>query len=75
MVASNIWGNPEVVQNRDAGVIYDPNTPEGIVTGVRDLFANLPTRAATRAYAEPFSWDETTAGQLSLFRRVLAGRK
>jgi teichuronic acid biosynthesis glycosyltransferase TuaC len=72
VVASNIWGNPEVVQNRDAGVIYDPNTPDGIAAGVRDLFANPPTRAATRAYAEPFSWDETTAGQLSLFRQVLS---
>ena len=75
VVASNIWGNPEVVQNRNAGVIYDPNTPEGIVAGVRDLFANPPAREATRAYAEPFSWDETTAGQLALFRRVLAGRR
>ncbi len=73
VVASNIWGNPEVVRSRDAGVIYDPNTPEGIVAGVRDLFANPPTRAATRAYAEPFSWDETTAGQLALFRQILTG--
>ena len=74
VVASNIWGNPEVVQTRDAGVIYDPNTPAGIVAGVRDLFANPPTRAATRSYAEPFSWDETTAGQLALFRKVVAER-
>ena len=74
-IAGNIWGNPEVVQNRHAGVIYDPNTPEGIVAGVRDLFSNPPTRAATRAYAEPFSWDETTAGQLSLFRRVISERR
>jgi hypothetical protein len=33
---------------------------------------NPPERAATRAYAERFGWDETTAGQLALFRRVLA---
>jgi teichuronic acid biosynthesis glycosyltransferase TuaC len=72
VVASNIWGNPEVVQTRDAGVVYDPNTPEGIAAGVRDLFAAMPDRAATRAYAERFSWDETTAGQLALFRRILA---
>jgi teichuronic acid biosynthesis glycosyltransferase TuaC len=38
---------------------------------VRQLFAALPDRAATRAYAEPFSWDETTEGQLALFRRVI----
>jgi teichuronic acid biosynthesis glycosyltransferase TuaC len=73
VVAANIWGNPEVVRAPAAGVIYEPNTPDGIVAGVRRLFSNLPQRAATRAYAEPFSWDETTAGQLALFRRVIDG--
>ena len=72
VVASNIWGNPEVVRARAGGVIYDPNTPDGIAAGVRDLFADPPARAATRIYAEAFSWDETTAGQLALFRRVLS---
>ena len=73
VVASNIPGNPEVVRTRDAGLIVAENTPDGIVAGVRSLFSPLPDRAATRAYAEPFSWDETTAGQLALFRRVVAG--
>jgi glycosyltransferase involved in cell wall biosynthesis len=71
VVASNIWGNPEVVQSPAAGVIMDQNTPYGIAAGVRRLFAAAPDRAATRAYAERFSWDETTAGQLALFRRVI----
>jgi teichuronic acid biosynthesis glycosyltransferase TuaC len=71
VVAANIWGNPEVVRAPAAGVIYEPNTPDGIAAGVRRLFAALPDRAATRAYAEPFSWDETTAGQLALFRRII----
>jgi teichuronic acid biosynthesis glycosyltransferase TuaC len=74
VVAANIWGNPEVVRAPAAGVIYEPNTPDGIAAGVRQLFASLPDRAATRAYAEPFSWDETTAGQLAVFRRVVATR-
>jgi teichuronic acid biosynthesis glycosyltransferase TuaC len=73
VVAANIWGNPEVVRTPAAGVIYEPNTPDGIAAGVRRLFSNLPDRAATRAYAEPFSWDDTTAGQLALFRRVIGG--
>jgi teichuronic acid biosynthesis glycosyltransferase TuaC len=73
VVAANIWGNPEVVRAPAGGVIYEPNTPDGIVAGVRRLFADLPDRAATRAYAEPFSWDETTAGQLALFRRIVGG--
>ena len=75
VVASNIPGNPEVVRIRDAGLIVRDNTPDGIAAGVRSLFDPLPARAATRAYAEPFSWDETTDGQLRLFRRVIgAGR-
>jgi teichuronic acid biosynthesis glycosyltransferase TuaC len=71
VVAADIWGNPEVVRAPAAGVIYEPNTPDGIAAWVRRLFSALPDRAATRAYAEGFSWDETTAGQLALFRRVI----
>jgi len=71
VVASNIPGNPEVVQEWAAGLVIEENTPAGIAAGVRRLFANPPSRAATRAYAERFSWDETSAGQLALFRRVL----
>ena len=74
VVASNIWGNPEVVRTPAAGVITQENTPDGIVEGVRGLFASLPSREATRAYAEPFSWDETTEGQLRLFRRIVENR-
>jgi glycosyltransferase involved in cell wall biosynthesis len=74
VVASNIWGNPEVVGTLDAGVIAEANTPDGIAAAVRRLFAAGRDRAATRAYAEGFSWDETTAGQLALFRRVIGSR-
>jgi teichuronic acid biosynthesis glycosyltransferase TuaC len=71
VVASPIWGNPEVVRSSAAGVITRENSADGIAESVRQLFAALPPREATRAYAEPFSWDETTAGQLGLFRRVI----
>jgi teichuronic acid biosynthesis glycosyltransferase TuaC len=74
VVASPIWGNPEVVRTPAAGVITRENSPAGIVEGVRQLFATSASREATREYAEPFSWDETTAGQLELFRRVIAAR-
>ncbi|MBV8577335.1 MAG: glycosyltransferase [Acetobacteraceae bacterium] len=73
VIASNIWGNPEVVQSPECGLIFEPNTPEAIAEAVQRLFRNLPSRSATRAYAERFSWDETTAGQLAIFRRVTAG--
>jgi len=73
VVASPIWGNPEVVGSPAAGMIMRDNTAEGVAEGVRRLFAAPPMREATRAYAEMFSWDETTTGQLALFRRVIAG--
>ncbi len=74
VVATNIWGNPEVVQSAEAGLIVDDATPEGIASGVAKLFAALPDRAATRAYAQRFGWQETTAGQLALFRRAIECR-
>ena len=71
VVASPIPGNPEVVQSREAGLIAPANTPEGIAEAVRDLLAAPPDRAATRAYAERFSWAHTSAGQLAVFRGVV----
>ncbi len=74
VLASAIPGNPEVVREPAAGRLFSPNEPAAIIQAVRALFADPPDRAATRAYAEGLSWDATTAGQLALFRRVLAAR-
>jgi teichuronic acid biosynthesis glycosyltransferase TuaC len=71
VVASDIPGNGEVVQERAAGLIVAANTSDGIAAAVRDLWADPPARAATRAYAERFGWEATSRGQLELFRRVL----
>jgi teichuronic acid biosynthesis glycosyltransferase TuaC len=70
VVASDIPGNPEVVQRREAGLILRENSAEGIAEAVQDLLATPPDRAATRRYAEGFGWAETSAGQLALFRRI-----
>nr|WP_294523657.1 glycosyltransferase [uncultured Rhodopila sp.] len=71
VLAADTWGNPEVVRAPEAGITYHPNTADGLAGAVRHLFAALPDRAATRRYAEAFSWDETTAGQLALFHKVI----
>lgn len=73
VIASNIAGNPEVVRSPAAGLITEANTADAIVAAVRRLFAAPPDRAATRAYAEQFGWDETTTGQIVLFRRITRG--
>lgn len=74
VVASNVWGTPEVVAAPEAGVLMQCRIPAGIAAGVEALFANYPERAATRRYAEKFSWDDTTTGQIELFKQILARR-
>ena len=71
VVASDIWGNPEVVRAPAAGRIV-PRSAAGVAAGLADLWDAGPDRAATRAYAEGFGWGPTTEGQLALFRRVIA---
>jgi len=72
VVASSIGGTPEVVAAPEAGVLMAARTPEALADAVRRLFAHYPDRGATRRYAEQFSWDATTAGQLELFGRILS---
>jgi len=74
VIASNIWGNPEVVAAPEAGRLMAERTAAGIADAVRRLFSSLPDRGATRRYAERFSWDETSQGQIDVFRRCLASR-
>lgn len=74
VVASAVWGTPEVVAAPEAGVLMPTLDAAGVVAGVRALFAHPPERAATRRYAERFDWDSTTQGQLTLFREILARR-
>jgi glycosyltransferase involved in cell wall biosynthesis len=71
VVASRSWGNPEVVQRPAAGVLMNERTETGIAEAVDRLFRALPTREATRAYAEDFSWDATSRGQLEIFRSIV----
>lgn len=71
VVASNIPGNPEVVQEPAAGRVVAQNSAPCFAATIAALQAGRPSRAETRAYAEKFSWDATSAGQLAVFRRVL----
>ena len=72
VVASAVGGAPEVVRERVAGSLVQERTPEAIAAAIRALLADPPARAAVRAYAERFAWGPTTAGQIRLFRSILA---
>ena len=72
VIASNVWGTPEVVSRPAAGVLMQERSPSSLAAAYYKLFENYPDRAATRRYAEQFSWDDTTSGQLELMRKVIA---
>lgn len=74
VVASDVGGTAEVVCDPAAGVLMPSATPQNVADGVRQLRANYPDRAATRAYAEKFSWNDTTEGQIRLFREAAQQR-
>jgi glycosyltransferase involved in cell wall biosynthesis len=74
VIASRVWGTPEVVAAPEAGLLMDERSGAGVADSVKALRAAYPDRAATRRYAERFSWDDTTAGQIALFGKVLSAR-
>jgi glycosyltransferase involved in cell wall biosynthesis len=73
-VASDVWGTREAIAAPEAGVLMRERSAEGVADGVCRLFAALPARDDTRRYAEQFSWDATTAGQVSLFNKIILRR-
>jgi teichuronic acid biosynthesis glycosyltransferase TuaC len=73
VVATNLWGNPEVVAAPEAGLLMRERTENALAEAARALLASPPDRAATRRYAERFSWDETARGLKALFEGVLGG--
>lgn len=71
VVASNVWGTPEVVAQPEAGLLLESRTPEAIVKSVCAVLSDPPDRDRTRAYAERFTWDETSEGLLDLFAAIV----
>jgi glycosyltransferase involved in cell wall biosynthesis len=72
VVATAIWGTPEVVRDAVAGRLMAGRDAGSVVRAIRSLFYQYPDREAVRRYAEGFSWAETSAAQVALFREVIA---
>lgn len=71
VIATNVWGSGEVVGSPEAGLVIEERTSDALAIAARTLLADLPDRAATRTYSENFSWDETSQGQIDLFKEIL----
>jgi len=70
VVATRVNGTPEVVASPQAGRLADRRDVEHLAAALRSLLEDYPERSAVRAYAENFSWAETTQSQLALFSKI-----
>ncbi len=71
VVATPVGGSPEVVASPDGGRLSAGRSADAIAAAIEHLFARPPARAATRRYAEGFSWDDTSQAQLRIFERAI----
>lgn len=72
VVATRIWGTPEVVQNENVGALVDKRDGAAFAEVIRLILAKQLDRQFIRHYAEGFSWQATTDAQLRLFERITA---
>ena len=75
VVATDIWGTPEVVQPASGGKLVGRRDGVAFADAVQALLAAPPARAAVRCYAEAFSWDDTSRGQLEVFSQLARGQR
>lgn len=73
LVATPVWGSPEVVRVPEAGLLVAERSVEAIREGLATLLADLPDRAATRAYGERYNWNETGRQHRALLEAAVAG--
>jgi glycosyltransferase involved in cell wall biosynthesis len=75
-IVSDVGGLPEVAQRLDRSLVVAPADAAAlgarIEAGAR---GELPTREATRSFAEDFSWPALAARHRGLYRRLVGGER
>jgi len=69
VVATNIWGTPEVVTCETAGTLTERNV-NSISNGIIKILGSTVSRAKTREYAEHHTWNDTSRKQYSIFNSI-----
>lgn len=72
VVATSIWGTPEVVAAPEAGLLVEQRKADSLAEAIVRLYSDLPDRSLTRKYSEKFSWDETTKGLIELYQQIIS---
>jgi len=73
VVATDIWGTPEVVTRDEVGLLVPERSAAALAATLARLLAEPRDRAGVRRYAEGFAWDHTSRLQADLFREIAGG--
>lgn len=73
VAATAVWGSPELVTVPEAGTLFEERTPAAIAAGISMLLAAPPDRAATRRYAERFTWSAAARRHMAVLEGAVAG--
>ncbi len=71
VVACKTGGIPEVITSPVAGILIEKRSSDAIATALKELLLQNHNSTMVRMYAEKFSWDAVTQGQLEIFRNIL----
>lgn len=74
VIATPVGASPGIVAVPQAGVLAQERSVDALFAAIQRLRAHYPDRAATRAYAGQFGWDEISAGQMRIFNRIVQAR-
>ncbi len=75
LVATPVWGSPEVVRVPEAGVLVADRSDVAIADGIARVLADRPDRAATRRYGERYNWNETGRQHRALLAQAIEGHR
>lgn len=70
VVATNVGGTSEVIDDDIFGVLIRERSPEGILIAVQELFSRTIERKSIQRYAARMDWDAATKGQIKIFNAI-----
>lgn len=71
IVATDVGGIPEVVQQPLAGRLVQRRAPHAFAEAIQSVLAQTEERSEIRTYAERFNWSATTTRQIELFAEIV----
>jgi glycosyltransferase involved in cell wall biosynthesis len=75
IIATNVGGNKELLENNISGVIIEPNSPQQILDGIMDLFLNKEksTKLKEEAFrhVQKYNWSHVGKLYLDIYESLL----